>query len=121
MKFVVYRAFFYKAIWTDLLQRNQVLSNIRDPNMSFELLNQLPNRVQLLSAEEYQDFYEKHSTHSLAQLMKISVNDLAQSMIGLGLLLQPVLKNGTRRLNKVMILPLNQRSFLRWRMQPERS
>ena len=104
---LLFAPFSYKAIWTDLLQRNQVLSNIRDPNMSFELLNQLPNRVQLLSAEEYQDFYEKHSTHSLAQLMKISVNDLAQSMIGLGLLLQPVLKNGTRRLNKVMILPLN--------------
>lgn len=104
---VLYAPFCYKPILIDLFQRNRGLRNITDPAQMMERIATLSNQIEIYTPSEFQSIYENHTMHSFAQLMKVSVYELAQSMLGLGLLLQPILSNGTKKLNKVLVLPVN--------------
>ena len=95
----------------DLFQKNRSIRTIRDPEVLINKLGEIDHEIQVLPELKTQDFFENHTMHSFAQMMKITPYELAQSMLGLGLLLQPVLKHGTSKLSKVLILPINNHNY----------
>ncbi|CAB1221477.1 type VI secretion system-associated protein TagF [Acinetobacter bouvetii] len=97
----------YKQTLIDLFQQNQGMRSIRDPEILLDKLDKLSSKIQVFTNIEIADFYEQHTMYSFAHLMKLSAYELAQSMIALGLLLQPVIQQGTIRLKKGLILPIN--------------
>ncbi|WP_445114526.1 type VI secretion system-associated protein TagF [Acinetobacter sp. WZC-1] len=108
---LLYAPYIHKPVLMELVQKNQAFRNIREPDVLLDELGKISNEVQVLTASQSHDFLEDHTMHSFAQLLQISVYELAQSMIGLGLLLQPIIKKGTEKLNKVLILPVNNHSY----------
>ena len=108
---LIYAPYRYKQTLIDLFQKNRVVRSIRDPNIVLDKLSKLNNEIQVFNHSEVSAFYEHHTIHSFAQLLRMSSYELAQSMIGLGLLLQPVIQHGTSRLTKVLILPINNSSY----------
>lgn len=108
---LIYAPYRYKQTLIDLFQKNRVVRSIRDPNIVLDKLSKLNNEIQVFNHSEVSAFYEHHTIHSFAQLLRMTSYELAQSMIGLGLLLQPVIQHGTSRLTKVLILPINNSSY----------
>lgn len=99
--------FLYKPIWSDLKHKNQLIRGFHDPDQLQQCLAALPTELGIYTATEFKSFFEEHTLFSFAQLMNMESAQLTQSMIGLGLLLQPVLQHGSANLNKVLILPIN--------------
>ncbi len=108
---MMYSPLRYKSALVELYQRNRVIRSIRDTDILLDKLSKLSNQIMVSSHEEAQVFYEHHTIHSFAKLMNLSAYQLAQSLIGLGLLLQPILQKGTNRLNKLLILPIHNISY----------
>lgn len=108
---LLFAPYTYKPVLIELFQKNRIIRSLKDPDLLMDHLSKLRNEIQILDANDTSDFFENHTMHSFAQLMKMNVFELAQSMIGMGLLLQPVLKNGTEKLNRILILPINNPSY----------
>lgn len=108
---LLYAPYMYKSVLVDLFQKNKSLRTVRDSDVLLDKLSELENEIQTLTMSESTDFFENQTMYSFAQLMKVSVYELAQSIVALGLLLQPVTEFGTSKLNKVLFLPLNNQSY----------
>jgi type VI secretion system protein ImpM len=108
---IVYSPLRYKSALVELYKSNRVMRSIRDTDILLDKLSKLSDQIMVLSHEEVQEFYQHHTIHSFAKLMNLSADQLAQSLIGLGLLLQPIIQQGTSRLNKVLILPIHNLSY----------
>lgn len=108
---IQYAPYRYKPTLIDLYQRNKIMRSIRDPDILLDKLSKLHNEIQIFGNEETASFYEHHTMYSFAKLVGMSVEQLVKSIIALGLLLQPVLKHGTSKLSKVLVLPIHNISY----------
>jgi type VI secretion system protein ImpM len=108
---ILYAPLRYKQTLIDLLQKNRELQSLSEPDLLPDKLEKLSNEIEVLTRNESAEFYQDHTIHSFAQLMSLSANELAQNMIGLGLLLQPVIQQGTAQIKKVLILPINNTNY----------
>lgn len=108
---LLYAPYTYKSALIELFQKNRSIRTIKSSEILFDKLSQLENEIQVLTTTESANFFENQTMHSFAQLLNMTTHDLAQSMIGMGLLLQPVLKHGTSKLNKVLVLPVHNASY----------
>ncbi|SDC06731.1 type VI secretion system-associated protein TagF [Acinetobacter boissieri] len=108
---LLYAPYTYKSVLIDLFQKNRSIRTVESSELLFDKLSQLESQIQVLTTAESTHFFENQTMHSFAQLLNMTTYELAQSMIGLGLLLQPVLTHGTSKLNKVLVLPINNSSY----------
>ncbi|HEX5381140.1 MAG TPA: type VI secretion system-associated protein TagF [Acinetobacter sp.] len=97
----------YKPLLIDLFQTNKKLQAIQEPDQLLEQLSNFGRDKLSCNLNVGLDFFDNQTMYSFASLMKMNSYQLAQSMIGLGLLLQPILSFGVANLNKVLILPIH--------------
>ena len=97
----------FKPMLIKLYQRNRVIRSIQNPDILLDKLTKLTDQSSVYSAEDVQQFYDTQTLNSLARLMGCAVYELVQTLIALGLLLQPIIQQGTNRLNKILILPIH--------------
>lgn len=108
---MIYLPYRFKPTLIDLYQRNRVIRSIRNPDILLDKLSKLTDRSPVYSQEDVQSFYNNQTLNTLAKLMDLAVYELVQTLIALGLLLQPVIQYGAERLNKILILPLHNMSY----------
>ncbi|ALH95841.1 type VI secretion system-associated protein TagF [Acinetobacter equi] len=99
----------YKSVLINLLLKNKAIYQLSSTDKLLEKLDELQTEITVPSLIESKSIFDNHTMYSFAKLMDISVFELAQSMIGLGLLLQPISEKGVQQLNKVLTIPMNER------------
>ncbi|WP_312087741.1 type VI secretion system-associated protein TagF [Acinetobacter variabilis] len=104
---LMYLHYRFKPMLIELYQRNLVIRSIQSPDILLNKLSKLSDQSSVYSAEDVQHFYDTQTLNSLARLMGGTVYELVQTLIALGLLLQPIIQQGTDRLNKILILPIH--------------
>lgn len=93
------------ALWQAAQEKNQQVSVIQDADQVMSVLEQTP--VANLQVEaSYQAFISGQTISSFAALLGLSQYGFVQSLIAIGLLLQPIVSHGAKKLNKVLWLPL---------------
>ena len=70
---LLYAPFKYKPVLIDLFQKNRSIRTIRDPEVLINKLGEIDHEIQVLPELKTQDFFENHTMHSFAQLMKLSI------------------------------------------------
>ena len=108
---ILYALLRYKQTLNDLFQKNKEIYALDESDLLLDKLEKLGNEIDVLTYNESAKFYHDHTLHSFSQLMNLSANEMVQSMIGLGLLLQPVIQQGTEQIKKVLLLPINNSSY----------
>lgn len=103
--------FLYQSVLLELNDKNHLIREIEDSNQLQSILNNLHTDFEIYTSTDYKSFFEEYTLFGFAELMQISGYQLVQSMLGLGLLLQPVVEHGSTQLNKVLILPLNNQKY----------
>lgn len=105
---LLFAPFYYKTALINLSLLNKQLYQTIDSIQLFDRLEKIKLEVEVPTSIECNELFDSHTMYSFSKLMNISIYDLAKSMIGLGLLLQPILHKGVKQLNKVLAIPLNE-------------
>lgn len=106
---LLFAPFCYKKALINLSLLNKKLYQISGSMQLFDHLEKIKLNVEVPTNIECKALFDSHTMYSFSKLMNISTCELAQRMIGLGLLLQPILDNGVSQLNKVLAIPLNEK------------
>lgn len=106
---LLFAPFRYKSVLINLLLRNKTLYQLETTDQLFTKLDEFKDEIEVPSLIESKTIFDNHTMYSFAKLMDISIYELIQSMIGLGLLLQPIFEKGVAQLNKVLTIPMNER------------
>lgn len=105
-QFIARASLILDHLWQRAQQRNQYLLQVQDSTQLMQVLEQ-PYEVQ---EDENSGAYEAQvaglSLWQFAQLLHMQPYTFVQSLIALGLLLQPVISQGAKKLNKILLLPL---------------
>lgn len=103
--------FIYKQTLIDLYKKNRAIRGTQNAEqLQRELAKLLPD-IQVYSTTDCSAFFEQQTMHSFAQLMKISVEQLARYMMRLGLLLQPLQIQNRFNLDQAVRIPINNQSY----------
>ncbi|TCM66578.1 type VI secretion system protein ImpM [Acinetobacter calcoaceticus] len=101
----------YKSVLVELYKQNRRVYAVQDTEQLQAALANINSSINVYTDQEMHGFFAEISLYTFAQMMKISPEALAQSMLGLGLLLQPVLRYGTAGLNKILNMPMNNSNY----------
>jgi type VI secretion system protein ImpM len=92
------------SLWHSAHNRNQQLMQLDDSVQLMQLLDQplaINNEI-----SSYQALIAGQSLWQFSNLLGLPPYNFVQSLIALGLLLQPVISQGGNKLNKILLLPL---------------
>lgn len=93
------------SLWQNSRHKNEQVSVSTDAQQVMQLLDQAAI-FSWDTAAKYQVYISHNTVDQAAKSLQQQQYQFAQSLIALGLLLQPIINQGVKKLNKVLLLPL---------------
>ena len=93
------------SLWQNSRHKNEQVAVSTDAQEVMQLLDQ-PAIFSWDAAAKYQVYISHNTVDQAAKSLQQQQYQFAQSLIALGLLLQPIVSQGVKKLNKVLLLPL---------------
>ena len=97
------------SLWQNSRHKNEQVTMITDAQEVMQLLDQVATFSWDVTAK-YQVYLSHNTVDQAAKSLQQQQYQFAQSLIALGLLLQPIVSQGVKKLNKVLLLPLTTES-----------